>query len=465
MRKCILLAFVVVLLPSFLWADNFTVKPFVTNVTTTSIDICLQAELDLPATINYGLTAEYGHEVAVSGVLFDALWGTLYPPFGDPTYEAVERYAYCGRIEGLLPDTLYHYSVELGAEQTPDHEFATAPPAGTPFAFVVYGDSRSDPLYPLGVPNRFHEAVIERMKQYPFDFFINVGDIVHDGYDTLLWDIIFETISPISSEFAFYPVFGNHERRNELEVRGENLYSALFSNPGEASGSGNELYYSFDYCNAHYTVLDTNTDIDPDSVQGQWMRADLEAANNNPDIRWKFMFMHHPPYSSSLVGIGDERQRVARQYIPTIAEEFGVAIVFAGHQHAYERSFKDGVYYITTGNGGALPSFVQAPVLNQYTQFFDGNFNFSHFGFCQLDIADDYLAFQSVIASGIVIDEFEIGDAPPDDDDADDDLDDDAANDDVDDDASDDDAGTDDDSDQNQASDDDDDDDEGGCGC
>ena len=427
-------------------ADGFTIRPFLTNVTTGSIDLCFQAEIDLPAAVRYGLTSAYGERVELTGEHFQANWGHYGFNEDDDWYDIVERYSYCGRIEGLAPDTVYHYSVEFGAEDTPDGVFMTAPPSDAPFSFVVYGDSRADHLYPLGVPNRFHQQVINMMYQYAFDFFINVGDIVNDGHDIRLWDIALDIVAPLSSLLPHYPIFGNHEDRNEQGVRGDEVFPLLFSNPGDASGSDSELYYSFDYGNAHYTVIDTCNDFETGTEQNDWIRADLEWANNDPDIRWKFLYFHHPPFSSSLVGIGDTRQRVAREYIPGIAEEYGVDIVFAGHQHSYERSYKDGVYYIVTGNGGALPSFFEAPALNPYNQYFEGNADFEHFGFCHLEIDGDYLFLQSVIADGTVIDTLEIGQPAQDDDD-------DAGDDDAgDDDAADDDAG-------------DDDDDEAGCGC
>ncbi len=436
MKKIALLFITCILFPSSVFTDDFNVMPFVTNVTPNSIDVCFHSHMDLPGKIIYGLTSGYGNEVPVTGELFDAVTGEYFL-FQDPVYELVERFSYCGRITGLAPDTLYHYAVQLGFAQTPDHDFITAPLANIPFSFVAYGDSRSDPLYPLGVPNRFHEVVVDQMKLHAFDFLLNVGDIVNDGYDILLWEIALEEIAPISAEYPYYPILGNHERGHELGVSGEDVFSMLFSNPGQASGSDNELYYSFDYSNAHFTVLDTNTDIDPESEQGQWLRADLEAACNNTNILWKFLLFHHPPFSSSLVGIGDERSLLTWEFIPPIAQEFEVDIVFAGHQHCYERSFKDGVYYIVSGNGGALPSFFQAPALNPFSQFFDGNPNFQHFGFCVIDIIDNYLSLSSIIQDGTVIDQFEIDKTVADDDDDnnDDDDDDDDNDDDADDDA------------------------------
>ncbi|MDP8223220.1 MAG: metallophosphoesterase family protein [Candidatus Lernaella stagnicola] len=462
MKNFVLALIATVVFPTLVLAGGFMTSPFVTNATPTSVDICFHSDELATAAVLYGATDDYGLEVAVNGELYEALWGE-YPLFQDPVYELVDRYAYCARIDGLEPDTLYHYSVLLGTDESPDSVFATAPPVGSPFVFAVYGDSRSDPLYPLGTPNIFHENVVRQMARHPFDFILNIGDIVHDGYDVHLWEIAMEEVAPISSEVAYYPIFGNHEDRNEEGVRGENVFSMLFSNPGEASGSNNELYYSFDHGNAHFTVLDTNTDIDPESVQGQWLRADLETATADENIHWKFLLFHHPPYSASLVGIGDERSRVTKQYIPPIAEEFAVDIVFAGHQHSYERSFKKGVYYIVSGNAGALPSFFEAPVLNPYGQFFEGNPDFRHFGFCVLDVTADYLSLRSIIADGTVIDTLEIDKTPADDDDDDDD--DNNDNDDDNNDDNDDDDDDDDDTGHGSTGDDDDDNNDGACGC
>jgi hypothetical protein len=56
-----------------------------------------------------------------------------------------------------------------------------------------------------------------------------------------------------------------------------------------------------------------------------------------------------------------------RRFLVPLFEMYGVDLVLNGHDHIYERSYKDGVYYLITGGGGAgLYSINVAP--NPYQQ-------------------------------------------------------------------------------------------------
>jgi len=472
MSRRLIFVFLLVLLPVIALADGFTIKPFVTNVTPTSIDVCFTSDVQDTAVIRFGRTEEMLRQKAVTGRRFEAAWGEykLYGFFS--FYDVIDRYDYCRRLDGLHPDSLYFYQVEVGDAVGDVHSFFTAPDEPAPFSFIVYGDSRSDPLYPLGVPNRFHEEVIELMVEQPVDLLLHTGDFVNDGFDMHLWEIALDIVNPVSSEIPLYIAFGNHEDRDHVGVDGRDVFGSLLSHPGDASGSGSEEYFSFDYANAHFCFVSTEDgfNIDPDDPQVEWIRADLDAANADPDIDWVFMLYHIPGLTSSFRYQNDGKEQEAREFLVPLAEEYGVDFVFAGHEHSYERSRRDsGLMYIVTGNGGALPTFVGFPSNNPWSQVFEANADFKHFGFVRVDIAGDYLVLTSLISDGTVIDVYEIGQAPVDDDTGDDDTvtDDDAIDDDdvSDDDVADDDVSDDDD--QAPANDDEasDEDDDRGCGC
>ena len=91
--------------------------------------------------------------------------------------------------------------------------------------------------------------------------------------------------------------------------------------------------FSFDYGNAHWTVLDSNPYVDwtdPD-LRG-WVERDLAAAQ---DATWRFVAFHHPPFNSSRAHFGDQRMRV----LADVFEAGGVDIVWTGHVHNYQRTF------------------------------------------------------------------------------------------------------------------------------
>ncbi len=151
------------------------------------------------------------------------------------------------------------------------------------------------------------------------------------------------------------------------------------------------MYYSFNNQNSHFAVLRVNVDHFNLEVcnsclgdktnyddyynihQLDWLKADLVAADANPNIENIFIFLHAPLFGSSWGHANN-----ASNFI--IAKELSkhpkVKIVFSGHSHVYERSVpitvndanptgvqdnQNGIVYITTGGGGSgLHGFTSA---------------------------------------------------------------------------------------------------------
>jgi len=403
-KEILLLVILLVLSTACQQSSHFSASPYLQSMSRHSVDICFQSKEALEARVLYGTSQEYGREIEVMAQEVIGLFGKGYPL---PRYDEDVRYVYCGHRDDLESGTPYHYKVVLGCEETDDRTFFTAPDPGEPFSFVVYGDSRSNPLG-RGHASPFHKEVVTEMLDHVFDLYVHTGDIVHDGYDVRLWENYFGIAASISDRIPFFPAIGNHEDRSRDGIDGREIFETLFSNPTESSGR--EAYYSFDYGNCHFTMITTEEDISEGSVQNEWIRADIEAAKSDPEIDFTFMAFHRPPYTSAFPWGGeDEGELLARQYLVPIAEEYEVDIVFNGHEHCYERSVKDGVTYITTGNGGALPSFLDVPCQNPHSVYFEPNADMRHFGFCLVHVDGSHLTLESIIVGGEVIDLFEIG--------------------------------------------------------
>ena len=91
--------------------------------------------------------------------------------------------------------------------------------------------------------------------------------------------------------------------------------------------------FSFDYGNAHWTILDSNPYVDwNDSTLRAWLTNDLAAATN---ATWRFVLYHHPCFNSSRAHYEQQQMRL----IAPILENGKVDIVFAGHVHNYQRTF------------------------------------------------------------------------------------------------------------------------------
>ncbi len=91
--------------------------------------------------------------------------------------------------------------------------------------------------------------------------------------------------------------------------------------------------FSFDYGNAHWTVIDSNPYVDwNDSTLRDWVTKDLAAAAN---ATWRFVLYHHPCFNSSRAHYEQQQMRL----IAPILEQGKVDIVFAGHVHNYQRTY------------------------------------------------------------------------------------------------------------------------------
>jgi hypothetical protein len=200
-----------------------------------------------------------------------------------------------------------------------------------------------------------------------------------------VWDVeFFIPEKDVMSRSCLFPSIGNHEGTAEN-------YLDYFYLPSESSGS--ERYYSFDYANAHFVIIDTYSTFSAGSTQYNWLVSDLAA---NQSKRWLFAVFHKPPYSSSSHG----SDLTVRNTLCPLFEQYGVDIVFNGHDHDYERSYVNGVYYIVTGGGGA-PLYANA--YSSWTQF-----SASEYHCCKIAISGNLLTLQAIKPDGTVIDTFSI---------------------------------------------------------
>ncbi len=90
--------------------------------------------------------------------------------------------------------------------------------------------------------------------------------------------------------------------------------------------------YSFDYGNAHWTVLDANGYVgwDDPSLR-KWLANDLAKASRKT---WRFVVYHQPGFHSSANHQGEKQMRS----VADLFEQGHVDVVFNGHVHNYQRS-------------------------------------------------------------------------------------------------------------------------------
>jgi hypothetical protein len=253
-------------------------------------------------------------------------------------------------LSGLNPDTRYYYAVgdatEVFVGHDERHSFVTPPVPGTPkpTRIWVLGDSGRGNRHAYDVRDAYDWASGE----LPVDLWLMLGDNAYtEGTDAEFQTGLFDVYRETLRRSVLWPCVGNHDSASADSDTQTGPYFDIFTLPttGEAGGvpSGTEAYYSFDYGNIHFVVLESHeTDRSPGGPMMAWLEQDLAA--NTRD--WTIAYWHHPPYSKGGADsdIHDQGYEMRENAVP-ILEDYGVDLVLSGHAHNYERSFLiDGHY-------------------------------------------------------------------------------------------------------------------------
>jgi acid phosphatase type 7 len=302
-------------------------------------------------------------------------------------YDPVLRSLHAVTLAGLQPDTTYSYwvssAVQGVAVEGPAGAFTTAPAGPSPFRFAVCSDSQAH-------PDEYAKIVRGLLATHP-RFVLHAGDMTQKGREAARWTR--EFFGPAASLLAttpVYPALGNHEG-------GSSLYYRYFTLP-LGGGRENEEWYSFDYGDAHFVVLDTNVDFSPGSAQYAWLEKDLKATR----AQWLFVVHHQPVFSSGMHGGSEKEQR----YLVPLYQTYHVDAVFSGHDHQYERSDNRGVVYFVTGGGGG-PLYPVNVSLNPFQRFAESTHHF-----CTVDIRGPTATIRALYPDGKAFDSVTLKHAP-----------------------------------------------------
>jgi hypothetical protein len=124
-------------------------------------------------------------------------------------------------------------------------------------------------------------------------------------------------------------VMGNHEEEPGIPQSLLSQYKKYFAL--------SNTFYSFDYQNVHFTVMDSNIPFDTNSKQYAFVTKDLLNTSQDSNIKWKIVLFHHPIYTSPTVFYkGNDEMR--KLYHP-LFDNFGVDLVLQAHNHNYQRTY------------------------------------------------------------------------------------------------------------------------------
>ena len=249
------------------------------------------------------------------------------------------------RVHQLLLASVIALGVStLGAQQAPTTKPAAPAPAAQAtkpaveispprdmdsVRFAILGDTGTG-------DRRQHEVgaqLTKALQIFPFEFVIMLGDNIYGSERPQ--DFVKKFEQPyegvLSQKIPFYASLGNHDDPTQR-------FYKLFNMNGER-------FYTFKKGDARFFALDSNY---MDQTQLKWVEDELSRSND----RWKIAFFHHPLYSS---GARHGSEVDLRTRLEPLFVKYGMDIVFAGHEHFYERIVpQKGIYYFTQGGSAKL---------------------------------------------------------------------------------------------------------------
>jgi predicted MPP superfamily phosphohydrolase len=255
----------------------------------------------------------------------------------------------------------------------------------------LYGQELPLPLHPgsvrfavmgdMGTGKPPQYEVAEKMnssrKTFPFDFVIMLGDNIYGANNPKDYQTKFELPykSLLDAGVKFYASLGNHDGTNQR------LYKPFNMN--------GQQYYTYKKGNAQFFVLDS-TYMNPEQLS--WLEKELQ----NSGTDWKICYFHHTLYSSgSFHGPATE----LRLSLEPLFVKYGVQVVFAGHEHVYERTKpQKGITYFIEGATGEL----RKGNLKK-TELTASGYDQDR-SFILIEISGDELNFQTISRTGKTVD-------------------------------------------------------------
>lgn len=275
----------------------------------------------------------------------------------DVSLDSSGAWGYEATAAGLRPSTVYAYRVGSEGSWSAVRTFTTADPTSQTLTFAYLGDVQtvSDSAAEFALWGKLAEAMYRRNPELAFA--VMGGDIVESGISLAQFDLFRENAESVFSCVPLLSTIGNHES-NFIGGKPE-LFLDLFAFPQNGPEGFAEEFYSFDVANCHVLVLNSwifsgeqnLTQADYDRVNN-WIKADL--AGSTAD--WQIVVTHIPTYA---VHSDNTATAVKANWAP-IFEQYGVDLVFEGHQHVYRRSYpiyegkvdyENGVTYIMGVSG------------------------------------------------------------------------------------------------------------------
>jgi UDP-2,3-diacylglucosamine pyrophosphatase LpxH len=200
--------------------------------------------------------------------------------------------------------------------------------AGGDFRFALIGDRTGE-----AVPGVWDQVWRETDADRP-NFILTVGDTIQGLDDSKIdpeWREIMRMLAPYRKKYRIFFTPGNHDVWSDASAQAFEKYTH------------DALHYSFDYQQAHFTILDDSRTDEMPPAELAYLREDLQKHAAQP---LKFVVSHRPSWilQVALQNPHFQLQQIAKQY--------GVQYIIAGHIHQMLHFDLDGVTYLSMPSAG-----------------------------------------------------------------------------------------------------------------
>jgi tartrate-resistant acid phosphatase type 5 len=224
-------------------------------------------------------------------------------------------------------------------------------PADHSLHVVAFGDFGTGSAHQAAVAR----AIAERNIKLPFDMGITMGDnfylcgvrSVTDPKWKRRWEDFYTPLG-----FPFYATLGNHDYGHPPIIcpaeRGSPAAEVDYTSHSQ-SWRMPARYYTFKAGPVLFIAIDTEG---WSGAQLTWIEKTLAASANDPEIKWRIVYGHHPIYTSG-VHLNERRIGELRARLLPVLKAAHVDAYICGHDHDLERLRSDGMEFLICGGGGA----------------------------------------------------------------------------------------------------------------
>lgn len=273
--------------------------------------------------------------------------------------KGITQYGHKALATSLNPGTKYYYRVGTDGSWSNVGSFMTEPENCSQFSFIDVTDTQaaiSAGLNNNDYYNGWAPCIAQAFLKDPSaSFVMSNGDMVDNGGDLVQWQAFTDSAKSELLNTTFVPVSGNHETYEADKILNTKFVSNEYGTSGicgtykdavidhfnlSLPSTEKEVhegaYYSFDYGNARFMILNTNflnLNGTLSDEQINWLNEECK----NSTQKWKIVSMHRSVQSDGGHMSQADIMALRNQLLKVMAAD-GVDIVLQGHDHIYLRS-------------------------------------------------------------------------------------------------------------------------------